>query len=490
MSYWLGIDQGTSQTTAVVVDDQGQMVARHSVRLAAHFPKPGWVEQDPWDIVTAVRAAVAPLLEVYPIQTVGFDNQGETFLLWDAASGDPVTPAVVWQDKRAVALCQAMALEVNSGDLQRKTGLLLDSYFAAPKLRFLLDQDPRLRAAAQAGALRFGTTETWVLWTLSRGALHVTDPSTASRTLLCDINRSAWDDELLDLFGVPRAILPDIVGSADYIGEIDWGDGHALPLHAILVDQQAALFGQACFAPGDVKCTLGTGTFLLMNTGPTLHLSAHGLLSTVAWHVHNTTTYALEGGDFTAGAAVQWLGDGLALLSDPAASEQLAHASSDRDVIFVPALAGLAAPHWQPQARGAFLGLSRATTRADLVRAVLDGIVCRIHDLIQAMQRDAGSAIRRLKVDGGPSANRYLMQRMADILDMEIQVAANDEATAAGIAQLAGHAACGVSLDHLREAWRAQAVYAPRLAPSERQACLDRWQQALLAIKLFHADTL
>jgi glycerol kinase len=328
------------------------------------------------------------------------------------------------------------------------------------------------------------------LWTLSRGALHVTDPSTASRTLLFDIKRLAWDDELLNLFGVPRSILPDVVGSAGYVGDIDWGEGHVLPLHALLVDQQAALFGQACFAPGDAKCTLGTGTFLLMNTGPTLRLSAHGLLSTIAWQIGSTTTYALDGGDFTAGAAVQWLGDGLALLSDPAASETLAHASTDPDVIFVPALAGLAAPHWQPHARGAFLGLSRATTRADLVRAVLDGIVCRIHDLIQAMQRDTGSTLQRLKVDGGPSANRYLMQRMADLLDMEIQVAANDEATAAGVAHLAGHAACGVSLDHLRDAWRGQAVYAPRLTASERQACLDRWHQALSAVKLFHTDTL
>lgn len=486
MGYWLGIDQGTSQTTAVVVDEQGHVVKRHAVKVPVRFPQPGWVEQEPWQIVATVREAVAPLLNAYPIQTVGFDNQGETFVLWDAASGEPVTPAVVWQDKRAVSLCRQLAAEVDAPWLQQKTGLLLDSYFSAPKLTFMLEQDSSLRQAAKAGKLRFGTMETWVLWALSGGKVHVTDPSTASRTLLFDINRLQWDDELLALFQIPHSLLPEVVPSSAYVGEIAWSSDHTLPLHALLVDQQAALFGQACFAPGDVKCTLGTGTFLLMNTGPTLRLSSQGLLSTIAWNIDGATSYALDGGDFTAGAAVEWLADSLGLISDPAASDELALASNDLDVVFVPALAGLAAPHWTPNARGAFFGLSRATTQADMVRAVLDGIAWRIYELVQAIQRDTDGTLQQLKVDGGPAANRYLMQTLADILEMEILVAANNEATAAGIAQLAGHGAFGIRLNDLSAAWRAQAVYTPRIDPRQRQERWERWQQAVAAVQHFH----
>jgi glycerol kinase len=487
MGYWLGIDQGTTQTTAVVVDEQGQVVDRHSVKLPVAFPQPGWVEQDPWEILETVRAAVTPLLARYPVGAAGLDNQGETFLLWEAASGRPVTPAIVWQDKRAVALCNRLAATVDSAWLHAKTGLRLDSYFSAPKLQVILAEDEGLGRAARAGRLRFGTTESWVLWQLSGGALHVTDPSTASRTLLFDICRLAWDDDLLALFDVPRALLPAVAPSAGRIAEIDWGTGQAVPLYALLVDQQAALFGQGCFAPGDAKCTLGTGAFLLMNTGATPRLSTQGLLTTIAWTLDGTVTYALDGGDFTSGAAVQWLVEGLGLLPDPAASETLAQHALDAEVVFVPALAGLAAPTWLPQARGAFFGLSRATTQADMVRAVLDGIACRIGDLVRAMERDAGVTLTRLKVDGGPTANRYLMQTLADLLGLEVQVAANQEATAAGIAQLAGHAACGVPLTTFQAAWRAQTVYTPHLAPAERAARWARWQRALAALELYHS---
>lgn len=493
MAYWLGIDQGTSQTTAVVVDGQGQVVARHAVRLPVRFPQPGWVEQAPWELLATVQQAAAPLLDRYPIQSVGFDNQGETFLLWDAATGAPVTPAIVWQDKRAVPLCRRLSKEVDARWLQRKTGLLLDSYFCAPKLRFLFEQDETLHRAAQSGKLRFGTTESWVLWQLSGGKVHVTDPSTASRTLLFDINSLQWDDELLALFQTPRSLLPQVVPSAGYISEITWGPGHTLPLHALLVDQQAALFGQACFADGDMKCTLGTGAFLLMNTGQTVRLSTQGLLSTVAWAVDGVTNYALDGGDFSAGAAVQWLVEQAGLLADPAASEKLAAASrnagdsmGDSEVIFVPALVGLAAPHWLPDARGAFFGLSRATTQNDLVRAVLDGIAWRVYDLVQAMQADTGSTLQRLKMDGGPTANRYLMQNLADILQIEIHVAANEEATAAGVAQLAAHAASGISLYDLNSLWRAQAIYTPCIGANQQQVRRQRWQQAVAAVKHFH----
>jgi glycerol kinase len=483
--YLLGIDQGTTQTTAVVVDERGSLVARRAVQLPTRFPQPGWVEQDPQQILDAVRQVAIPLIETYPIEAIGFDNQGETFLLWDGASGQPLTPAIVWQDKRGVPVCESLADQVNTDWLREKTGLMLDSYFSAPKLRFVLDNDPTLADAIASGRARFGTTESWVLWNLSGGRLHVTDPSTASRTLLFNINRLDWDDDLMRLFGIPRSILPEIRPSAGYVGDLDFGVGKAVPLYALLVDQQAALFGQACFAPGDMKCTLGTGAFLLMNIGAALRLSDHGLLTTVAWQVAGRTTYALDGGIFVAGAAVQWLVENLKLLPDAAASAPLAEQSQDHALVFVPALAGLAAPHWQPNARGAILGLTRATSVADIVRATLEGIACRVYEVAQAMQQDAGRGLAALKVDGGASGNPYLMQCLADLLGAPVQVAAAREATAMGVALLAGHSIWGTSFDELSANWRAEAVYTPRIDSAERERRLERWQRALQVVRKF-----
>jgi glycerol kinase len=486
MAYLLGIDQGTTQTTAVVLDEQGRLVASRSAQLPVHFPRPSWVEQNPWDILQTVREAALPLLEAYPIAATGFDNQGETFLLWDSDSGQPLTPAIVWQDKRGVSVCKAIAGLGDIDWLRRKTGLLLDSYFSAPKLRFVLDNDPALRTAARNGNVRFGTTESWVLWHLSGGRLHITDPTTASRTLLFDINRLEWDDDLLRLFDVPRAILPEVRPSAGYVGEISFRAGGQLPLYALLVDQQAALFGQACFAPGDMKCTFGTGSFLLMNLGVEPRLSGHGLLTTVAWHIPGNTAYALDGGIFVTGGAVQWLAEALKLLPDVAASAQIAEQSTDPNVTFVPALSGLAAPHWQPEVRGAIFGLSRATTPADIVRATLEGIACRVYEVVKTMEQDAGQSPPYLKVDGGPAGNPYLMQFLADLLGIEVRVAAAREATAIGIANLAGHAALGISLYELAARWQAEAVYAPKMGEMARQQHLERWQRALAAVQYFH----
>ncbi len=487
MAYVLGIDQGTTQTTAVVVDERGQLIASRSAQLPARFPQPGWVEQDPADILRTVREAAAPLIEAYPIAAVGFDNQGETFLLWDADTGQPLTPAIVWQDKRGQAVCEALAGTVDIEWLRRKTGLLLDSYFSAPKLRFVLERDPALREAVHTGRARFGTTETWVIWNLSRRQLHVTDPSTASRTLLFDINRFEWDDELIALFGAHRSLLPDVRPSAGYVGDLDFGVGQPLPLHALLVDQQAALFGQACFAPGEMKCTFGTGSFLLMNIGGEARLSNHGLLTTVAWRFPHHTAYALDGGIFVTGAAVQWVTESLHLLPNVAASAEAATQSTDPGVVFVPALQGLAAPHWQAEARGAIFGLSRGTTPADLVRATLDGIACRVYEVVNAMAQDAGQAPMHLKVDGGPSANAYLMQALADLLNIEVRVAAAREATAIGIANLAAHSALGTPLDELAARWQAEAVYLPKIDHAERARRLERWQKALGALKHYHS---
>jgi glycerol kinase len=486
MNYILGIDQGTTQTTAVIVDENASLVEKNSVPLPARFPSPGWVEQDPYDIVRTVKEAVAPLLEKYEVAAVGFDNQGETFLLWDSETGEPFTPAIVWQDKRGVEVCEAIADQVDRDALRQKTGLFLDSYFSAPKLRYAWEHDDSLKQAIQSGRARFGTTETWVIWNLSNRQLHITDPSTASRTLLFDVKRLDWDDELLTLFGATRNILPKIVPSAGYAGDLDFGNGKCYPLHALLVDQHAALFGQACFQPGEMKCSFGTGSFLLMNIGKQMRLSHHGLLTTVAWHWDEETAYALDGGIFVTGAAVQWLTDSLGFLPDPAASAGMALQSIDDDVVVVPSLQGLAAPHWLSEARGAIFGLSRGSLPADIVRATLDGIAFRVCEVVNAMSQDAAQTPPHLKVDGGPSGNPYLMQYIADLLNLEVRVAGAREATAMGIANLAAHSALGTSFETLADCWQSEAVYHPQIDEAERQRRLAKWNKALAAVKVYH----
>lgn len=487
MKYLLGIDQGTTQTTAVIVNERGEMVEKYSAQLPAHFPQAGWVEQDPFDILRTVKEACAPLLDKYDIAAVGFDNQGETFILWDAETGQPVTPAIVWQDTRGESVCKALAPYVDSSGLRQKTGLLLDSYFSAPKLKWVFENHPDIRQKAHDGRLKFGTTETWVLWSLTNGRLHVTDPSTASRTLLFDMNCLDWDEELLALFDVPRAMLPDVKPSAGWIEDVDFGNGKPLPLHALLVDQQAALFGQACFHEGEMKCSFGTGSFLLMNIGNQPRLSSHGLLTTVGWNLDGLTVYALDGGIFVTGSAVQWLRDNLKAIPDPASSNDAAKRSSDQGVIVVPALQGLAAPHWRTDMRGAMFGLNRSTTSDDIVRATLDGIACRVYEVVTAMSQDSGQVPPHLKVDGGPSGNPYLMQRIADLLNLEVRVSAAMEATAIGIANLAGVSALGISLDDLARDWKAERIYTPQMKDEERGQKLTQWNKAMEALKAYHS---
>ena len=486
MAYLLGIDQGTTQTTAVVLDEEGVPVASQVAQIRTSFPLPGHVEQDPWHILDSVRQVAIPLLQQYKVAAIGLDNQGETFLLWDRKTGQPLTPAIGWQDKRGLTTCQDLAVTLDAEWLQRKSGLILDTYFSGPKLRYMIDNDQELASAVRSGRALFGTTDSWILWNLSGGRLHVTDPSTASRTLLFDIHRLDWDDKLMAIFGAPRDILPEILPSAGHVGDLDFGSGGRVPLQALLVDQQAALFGQACFHPGEMKCTFGTGAFLLMNTGPQPRRSQHRLLTTVAWQLEEGPVYALDGGIFVAGAAVQWLTETLHLLPDVEASNALAQQSVDPEVVCVTALAGLGAPHWSPEARGAIFGLHRATTAADLVRATLEGIACRACEVVEAMTEDAGQRPIALRVDGGPAANAYLMQSLADLLNLEVQVAATREATACGIANLAGHATFGTTLDELAARWRAERVYQPRITPVERAARLERWQHALAAVREYH----
>ena len=345
---------------------------------------------------------------------------------------------------------------------------------------------PKLKQAIDEGRARFGTTETWVIWNLSNRKLHITDPSTASRTLLFDVNRLDWDDELMALFGATRTLLPTIVPSAGYAGDLDFGVGKPLPLHALLVDQQAALFGQACFKPGEMKCSFGTGSFLLMNIGREMRLSNNGLLTTMAWNWDKETAYALDGGIFVTGSAVQWLTESLGFLPNPSASAELALQSKDNEVVVVPALQGLAAPHWLSDARGAIFGLSRGSMPADIVRATLDGIAFRVYEVVNAMAQDAGKSPPHLKVDGGPSGNPYLMQFIADLLNLEVRVAAAREATAMGIANLAAHSALGTSLEDLSRAGSRSRLSRHKMKEEERAKKLVQWNKALEAVKVYH----
>ena len=486
MKYLLGIDQGTTQTTAVIVNELGEMVEKNSAQLPARFPQAGWVEQDPADIVRTVKEACAPLLDKYDISAVGFDNQGETFVVWDKDTGEAVTPAIVWQDTRGESVCKELASSIDPDLLRHKTGLLLDSYFSAPKLKWVFENYPDLRKKAHEGKLKFGTTETWVIWSLTKGRLHITDPSTASRTLLFDMNKFEWDDDLLKLFDVPRSMLPEVKPSAGHIGDVDFGNGKPLPLHALLVDQQAALFGQACFKAGEMKCSFGTGSFLLMNIGDKPRLSDNGLLTTVGWNFNGHTAYAFDGGIFVTGSAVQWLRDNLKLIPDSASSHDAANRSTDSGVVVVPALQGLAAPHWRTDVRGAMFGLNRSTSSDDIVRATLDGIACRVYEVVTAMSQDLGKTPPHLKVDGGPSGNPYLMQMIADLLNLEVRVSAALEATAIGIANLAGVSALGTSFDELAKNWKSETSYLPKMKEEERGEKLTQWNKAVEAVKGFH----
>jgi glycerol kinase len=486
MKYLLGIDQGTTQTTAVIVNELGEMLDKKSAQLPARFPKAGWVEQEPSDIVSTVKEACAPLLDKYAISAVGFDNQGETFVVWDKDTGEPVTPAIVWQDTRGQSVCEALAPTVDAELLRAKTGLLLDSYFSAPKLKWVFENYPDIRRKAHDGKLKFGTTETWVIWSLTKGKLHITDPSTASRTLLFDMNKFEWDDELLKLFDVPHSMLPEVMPSAGHVGDVDFGNGKPLPLHALLVDQQAALFGQACFRAGEMKCSFGTGSFLLMNIGDKSKLSNNGLLTTVGWNYDGHKAYAFDGGIFVTGSAVQWLRDNLKLIPDSASSHEAANRSTDMGVVVVPALQGLAAPHWRTDVRGAMFGLNRGTSSDDIVRATLDGIACRVYEVVMAMSQDLGQAPPHLKVDGGPSANPYLMQMIADLLNLEVRVSAALEATAIGIANLAGVSALGITFDELSKNWKSETTYTPKMSTADRENKLAQWNKALDAVKGFH----
>ncbi|MDP3859561.1 MAG: glycerol kinase GlpK [Stagnimonas sp.] len=488
MSQLLAIDQGTTSTRAIVFDRQGRKLGTHQQELPQSYPGDGWVEHDAtriWaDTLACVRGALRQAgTEAQGIAALGITNQRETTVLWDRASGQPIAPAIVWQDRRTAAFCAAHA--DRSDWLSEKTGLLLDPYFSATKIAWLLDHVAGARARAEAGELAFGTIDSWLLWNLTGGKVHATDASNASRTALFNIHRQQWDEELLSFFKVPRQLLPEVRDSAADFGQTEPAlFGASIPIRGIAGDQQAATVGQACFAPGMTKSTYGTGCFLVLNTGSQCLRSRHKLLSTVAYRLNGQPTYALEGSIFVAGAAVQWLRDALHLIQSAGDTEALARSITDaQGVYLVPAFTGLGAPWWDPQARGAIFGLTRDTGLAHIVRAALESVAYQTRDLLDAMAAD-GVRPSELRVDGGMVVNDWLTQFLADALQMPVLRPRVTETTALGAAFLAGLGA-GVygSLEEIAALWEQERRFDPLMEAAQAARMLEGWHAAIARVR-------
>ena len=491
MKYILSLDQGTTSSRAILFDQAGQVKGMAQQEFRQSFPCPGWVEHDAREIWTTQLAVARDVLAQHGVRAadlaaIGVTNQRETTVLWDRATGDPLAPAIVWQDRRTTDTCARLQAQGAARSIQRKTGLMLDAYFSGTKLQWLLDHVPGARARAQHGELAFGTIDSWLIWNLTGGRHHVTDASNASRTLLFNLHTLQWDASLLRQFDVPASVLPRVVPSSGAFGETDaqWL-GAPVPIAGIAGDQQAATFGQTCFSPGLAKNTYGTGCFMLMNTGVNAVASRNRLLTTVAWQGpagdRTQTAYALEGSVFMAGATIQWLRDGLGIIGSAAEVESLAGQVADTgDVALVPAFAGLGAPYWDGHARAALLGMTRGTTRAHIARAALEAIALQTADVLAAMNRDSGIALRELRVDGGASRNNLLMQMQADVLGVPVVRPQVTETTALGVAYLAGLAVGFWSgPDELASHWVVDRRYDPAGGESDRRARHARWQEAV-----------
>jgi glycerol kinase len=483
--YILALDLGTTSARAIVFDAEGSTVSLAQKNYSQTYPHSGWVEQDPFDLsktqITVAQALRKANLNSSDIAALGITNQRESTVVWNRASGQPIYPAIIWQDRRTVGMCEQWKADGIEDFVHQRTGLQLDPYFSASKLRWILDRVPNAQAQAERGELAFGTLDSWLIWSLTKGQYHVTDASNASRTLLFNLYTGTWDEELLRLFRIPSAMLPTIVESSGLIAEVtDPEDLAGIAIAGIAGDQQAGLCGQTCFDIGSIKNTYGTGCFMLMNTGTQPVLSKN-LLTTVAWRINGQLEYAVEGAMFTAGAAVQWLQDELQMIEDVEHCDRLATSVPDTGgVYFVPALTGLAAPYWNPQARGMMLGLSRGTNRAHLCRAALEAIVYQVADVIDCMKEDSALSLKELRVDGGGANSNFLMQRQADLLGVPILRPETTEATALGAAFLAG-LGVGFWPDRaaLRSLWKPQATFYPTLSQSEREAALHQWRQAV-----------
>ena len=519
MDYILALDQGTTSSRAILFDHGGSVVALAQQEFGQIFPQPGWVEHDARAIWATQLAVARECIEKMPqapleralsatnsiassrlyrpqILAIGITNQRETTLLWDRKTGEPVANAIVWQDRRTAGRCDALKEQGHAELIQQKTGLVLDAYFSGTKLQWLLDEVPGVRARAEKGELAFGTIDSWLVWKLTGGRVHVTDVSNASRTLLFNLHSMQWDDELLGLFNIPRSLLPEVVASSGVVAETDAEMfGVKVKIAGIAGDQQAATFGQACLTPGMAKNTYGTGCFMLMNTGDTPVASRNKLLTTVGWRLGTESgrdtrgqyTYCLEGSFFMGGATIQWLRDGLQIIESAAQVQELAESVPNTgDVYLVPAFAGLGSPHWDPYARGALVGITRGTTRAHIARAALEAIALQSADVFAAMSKDAGLALQELRVDGGASCNNLLMQMQADFSGVPVLRPRVIETSALGAAYLAGLAVGFWSdTDEIKNRWRIDQTFVPQLNPDERAAKLARWHKAVEKSRLW-----
>jgi glycerol kinase len=483
----LALDQGTTSSRAILFDRSGAVRGVAQREFPQIYPEPGWVEHDPeeiWSSQASVMEQVLAEANVRPgdVAAIGITNQRETTLLWDRSSGRPIGNAIVWQDRRTAGICDRLAAEGREDLVRERTGLVVDAYFSGTKLHWLLENVPGARDEAAAGQLAFGTVDSWLIWKLTGGSRHLTDPSNASRTMLYDIRSGDWDDELLAMLGVPRSVLPELVSSSEVYGEVATGlPAAGVPIAGIAGDQQAALFGQMCVAPGMFKNTYGTGCFMLLNTGERAVPSRNRLVTTVAWRLDGRTEYALEGSIFIAGAAVQWLRDGLGLIRSAEDVEPLARSVPDSGgVVLVPAFAGLGAPHWDAYARGTVLGITRGTAAGHLARAALEGIAHQVADVLDAMEQDAGLPRSELRVDGGAAANDLLMQTQADLLGMPVVRPRILETTALGAAYLAGLAVgFWKTRDEIAGQWQVERRFEPNPAREEAARQRESWHRAV-----------
>lgn len=494
MKFILALDQGTTSSRAIVFDRAGSVVAMAQQEFRQIFPKPGWVEHDPEEIWASQTNVASQVLNKAGLSgpdlaAIGITNQRETTIVWERATGKPIYPAIVWQDRRTAGICDRLKAEGLEKPIRRKTGLVVDAYFSGTKLQWILRHVPGAMKKARAGKLAFGTVDSWLVWNLCAGRQHVTDPSNASRTMLFNIHTGAWDDELLELLGIPPSVLPEVRSSSEIYGESHlWGT--PVPIAGLAGDQQAALFGQVCTQPGMVKNTYGTGCFMLMHTGTRPIVSRNKMLTTVAWRVGKRLEYALEGSIFIAGAVVQWLRDGLGIIGASAEVEALAAQVPDHGGVYVvPAFAGLGAPHWDPYARGIIAGLTRGSTRSHIARAALEGIAYQVADVLRAMEDDAKIRLRELRVDGGACANKLLMQFQADLLGVPVVRPRISETTALGAAYLAG---LGVgfweSQKEIAEQWEADQRFIPRGTPAQRRKLMAGWARALARAKRWEEE--
>ena len=486
MSLIMALDQGTTSSRTVLVNRQGRIIAQANAPLTCHYPQTGWVEQNALEIWSTQLQTIQQVLEQSEVDpqevvAIGITNQRETTVVWDRQTGQPLAPAVVWQCRRSASICERFRTAGKEAMIREKTGLVLDPYFSASKMRWLLEETPGLQEKMEQGQVCFGTVDSWLIWNLTAGKKYVTDVSNASRTMLCDLETANWDPELLELFGISREALPEIVPSSGIVAQTELGAlPTSLPIAGIAGDQQAALFGQTCFDAGQAKNTYGTGCFLMLNTGSKPVHSQHQLLSTIAWQIGEERTYALEGAVFVAGSLMQWLRDKLGFFQDAAETEAMALSVPDSDGCYVvPAFVGLGAPHWDAYARGLIIGLTRNTSREHIVRAALEAICYQSAEVLQSMEADLGAPLEELRIDGGASANNFLAQDQADLLRRSVRRPQNPESTALGAAFLAG-LATGVwsSLEELRTCWQEDRSFVPNLSEAERQQRMKGWLRA------------